>query len=144
MKRPGLGDLAGRGAAYGSHPDLRKCSRHHHMSQIIHTVHDVATALTPLPPVCVFPHAALAGGRVANRGASQDHSHLGAPQVSARRERPGARYGAAERPSEADGEMRLHTGRSRRALVLSPGQGSPLLPLTPGQQALGSGYHDNG
>ena len=147
MKRPGLGDLAGRGAAYGLTPDLWKRYRASCL--------DLSTGFVTCKPLftvrigspshlCRRPPAALVGGRVANRGASQDNSYLGAPTVSAQRERPGARKGAAARPSEVDGVMRLHTGRSRRALQPSAGQGSPLPSAHQRASSFGSGYHDNG
>lgn len=131
----GLGRVAGLpgGAALGLAARVRKCSRHSCWVLIIHRNYSRSINLTvrinhfrPSPAVLRAPSRR---GRVAHSGRRDGSSHHGAPTVSAQRERPGARKGAAERPDEVDGEMRLHTDRSRRALLPSAGQGSPLPPL---------------
>lgn len=152
MRRPlqGLGDLAGltRGAACGLTPDLRKCCWHH-LSRIIHKAHDVATTLTDLSRVGIsrLPRSAATSpapsrqGRVAHSGRREDTSHHGAPTVSAQRERPGARKGAADlgRLSEVDGVTRLHTDRSRRALQPFCGSGLAVAP-SPSTEQLAFGF----
>lgn len=151
MKRPGLGDLAGRGAACGSHPDLRKCSRHHHITLIIHRLCTDATKLRVrirlLPSSADRPHAALALRRVASSGHRQDLCHHGAPTGSAQRERPGARKGAADLLgplSEVGDGMRLQTDTRHGGPRAFARVGAAVRLLTTEQHRTGSECHDNG
>ena len=75
MQRPGLGDLAGRGAACGLTPDYAEVGQHL-LSGIIHRVMHRSSACsvskTTLPPVRRFPHVALARRTKVSSGTAQD------------------------------------------------------------------------
>ena len=97
MQRPGLGDLAGRGATCGCHPDLWKCCSTS-WAMIMHRIRYETTSQRQklnTSPVCGFPHAAerVDGRSTVARARSLQPR---APEQQARGvKHPGARQGAA-------------------------------------------------
>ena len=149
MQRPGLGDLAGRGAACGVRPDLRK--RVHRLLAVDYPQtyaqgKSLIVGANLLPSSADTSSAPLRAGRVANSGPRKDSCYHGAPPGSARRECPGAREGAGaeRRLREADSVMRLRRADHGEPCSFAAGQGSPWLSLTNEHKAFGSGCHDNG